>query len=157
MAFPNKKPSAGKAVRKPRGDQASHASDAARPRAVILTALPVEYSSVRAHLSELREQTHEQGTVYEEGVFHGEQSWDVALVEIGAGNVKTAAEAERAMQHFRPRVLLFVGIAGGLKDVRIGDVVIATKVYGYESGKAESEFRPRPQAFGASYRLEQRA
>lgn len=129
----------------------------ARPRAVILTALPVEYAAVRVHLSDLHEQTHEQGTVYEEGTFRGEQVWDVVLVEIGAGNAKTAAEAERAMQHFRPRVLLFVGIAGGLKDVEIGDIVVATKVYGYESGKAESEFLPRPHVFTPSYRLEQRA
>jgi nucleoside phosphorylase len=152
-----KKQATGKRARRPAGDQARIAAASSRARAVILTALPVEYSAVRAHLSDLREQTHEQGTVYEEGSFQGEQLWDVTLVEIGAGNVKTAAEAERAMQHFRPRVLLFVGIAGGIKDVRVGDVVIATKVYGYESGKAESEFRPRPQAFGPSYRLEQRA
>jgi len=157
MGPSKKKQATGKRARRPTGDQARSAAAPSRARAVILTALPVEYSAVRAHLSDLREQTHEQGTVYEEGTFQGEQLWDVTLVEIGAGNVKTAAEAERAMQHFRPRVLLFVGIAGGIKDVRVGDVVIATKVYGYESGKAESEFRPRPQAFGASYRLEQRA
>lgn len=159
MVPTNKKQTAGEDARKLKRDLGRGDSGSPRLRAVILTALPIEYAAVRAHLSDLREQTHEQGTVYEEGTFQGEQSWDVALVEIGAGNVKTAAEAERAMQHFRPRVLLFVGIAGGLKDVRVGDVVIATKVYGYESGKAESEseFRPRPQAFGASYRLEQRA
>jgi len=126
--------------------------------AVILTALPVEYKAVSAHLTNLREDTHPQGTVYEQGDFSStSQSWKVGIVEVGAGNPGAAMEAERSIQHFRPDVVIFVGIAGGIKDAALGDVVAATKVYGYESGKAGETFHPRPEVVNSTYRMVQRA
>jgi len=130
------------------------------PRAVILTALPAEYLAVRAHLSDLQEEMHPQGMPYERGKFAtDEQTWEVGIAEVGAGNAGAAVEAERAIAHFKPDVLLFVGIAGGIKDVAIGDVVAATDVYGYESGKVSDgqQFSVRPKAGKSTYAMVQRA
>jgi|GEM_PF-1582775 len=128
------------------------------PCVAILTALPVEYLAVRTRLSNVREEVHPKGTIYERGRFAANgQVWDVGVVEIGAGNAGAALEAERAIAYFSPDVLFFVGVAGGIKDVAIGDVVASTKIYGYESGKAELKFRPRPEIGLSAYNLEQRA
>src|SRR5438045_9339116 len=83
-----------------------HAMTTTRRRAVILTALSVEYESVRSYLQDLAEERHQHGTIYETGTF---EQWDVAIAEIGAGNAGAAAEAERASRHFLPEVALLAG------------------------------------------------
>ncbi len=130
------------------------------PCAVILTALSVEYLAVRGHLTNLQEITHDRGTIYERGYFGAQDRiWEVGILEIGAGNPGAALAAERSIAYFNPDVILFVGVAGGIKEkeVRLGDVVASTKVYAYESGKAEEIFKPRPEIGLAAYGLEQRA
>jgi nucleoside phosphorylase/tetratricopeptide (TPR) repeat protein len=70
-----------------------------------------------------------------------------ALVEVGAGEVTAGLGAAAAVARFNPQHVLFVGVAGGRKDVTLGDVVMASKVHYYESGKAEdSEFLARPDS-----------
>lgn len=126
--------------------------------AVFVTALPEEFSAVRAHLSERREHT-EKGTVYEIGSFVVDQTTcNVAIVQTGMGNALSAAATERVLNLFKPTFAFFVGIAGGLRDdLKIGDVVAANKVYGYEGGKSGITFQPRPDAPPVSHEAEQRA
>lgn len=89
-------------------------------RAIVLTALPIEYLAVRAHLTELRECRHPQGDIYEQGVFKGKNAvWNVAIGEIGKGTATAAFETDRAITFFNADVALFVGVAGGIKDVRL--------------------------------------
>ncbi len=125
---------------------------------IVLTALPVEFEAVMRHVQDAQEYTHSSGTIYQQGIFVGvHRTWHVAVAEIGMGGIVAAVEAEKAIQFFHPQIACFVGVAGGLKDVRRGDVVVATKVYAYEAGKAGSRFEPRPDLGHSSYALEQRA
>jgi nucleoside phosphorylase len=128
------------------------------PRVIILTAIPVEFDAVRLHLSQLHEVVHPKGTVYEQGIYaDGQPRINVLLGQIGVGNEAAAMEAERAINYFNPSLAFFIGVAGGVKDVSLGDVVVSTKVYGYESGAAKKIFEPRPDVGESSYSLVQRA
>jgi nucleoside phosphorylase len=121
---------------------------------MVLTALEVETRAVLRHVGSFTDEVV-SGTGFFRGQFEG---WDVAVAEIGAGNVSAAAIAVRALAHYKPSVALFVGVAGGVKDVAIGDVVVGTKVYGYESGKDRANgFNARPDVMKTAHDLEQRA
>ncbi|EOD69582.1 NACHT domain-containing protein [Amycolatopsis vancoresmycina] len=123
--------------------------------AVVLTALPVEFTAVAERLAGAVWQTHAQGSRYLVGT---SGVWQVAVAEIGRGNEEASYSTERALQHFSPDVALFVGVAGGVKDVSLGDVVFATEVHGYEYGKEGADvFLPRGQVGSASYDLVQAA
>jgi nucleoside phosphorylase len=112
------------------------------PCAVIATALPVEYLAVRAHLSDIQEEVSPQGTIYERGRFAANgQTWEIGIFEAGLGNMQAAVAVTQAITYFNPQVVLSVGIAAGIKNVSLGDVVAATKIYNYESGRAGERFQ----------------
>ena len=103
----------------------------------------MECRAVRAYLSDVEVIRHDRGTVYELGIFKSlGRSHSVAVVEVGMSNPVASQEVERAIAYFEPSVALFVGVAGGLKDVCLGDVVASTKVYGYEAGNAGTTIVP---------------
>jgi nucleoside phosphorylase len=122
--------------------------------AVVLTAIQAETEAVLGHLVDRRRERVED-TWFQTGRF---DHWTVAIAEVGPGNAGAGTIAVRALTHFKPEIAAFVGVAGGLKDVTLGDVVGATKVYGYESGKETPDgFRPRPDVQRSDHELEQRA
>ncbi|NES21840.1 MAG: GAF domain-containing protein [Symploca sp. SIO3E6] len=114
-------------------------------RVVIVTALKEEYEAVTSH-HKLREQKKRSRKDKDYYIFRdysifsldcSHQSWEVIVLQNVRGNVKAAIETYMALETFRPSVALFLGVAGGFEDKRIniGDVVVANKIYWYESGK----------------------
>ncbi|WAZ24195.1 5'-methylthioadenosine/S-adenosylhomocysteine nucleosidase [Streptomyces cinnabarinus] len=129
------------------------------PTVVVLTALAVEYDAVRAHLGdEIEELVHEDGTRVECGRLAG-TDWRLAVAELGEGAVNASALTTQILGWLRPQAVLFVGVAGSLKeDVDVGDVVIGTKVYAVQGGKVTPEgFHARPEVWHGSNRLLQAA
>jgi HEAT repeat protein/nucleoside phosphorylase len=71
-------------------------------------------------------------------------AYRVALGVTGrAGNNQSALAANEAIDMWRPRYIIFSGIAGGLSNSKLGDVIIADVIYGYEYGKIDGKFNPR--------------
>ncbi|MBF9223778.1 phosphorylase family protein [Hymenobacter ruricola] len=82
----------------------------------------------------------------------------VVLGRTDQTNVNASLETGQALTYFQPHYAFFVGVAGGLKDVNIGDLVIGDDVYGYERGKAtDNGFSARPGVGASSYQLERAA
>ncbi|RJQ82559.1 hypothetical protein D5S17_01945 [Pseudonocardiaceae bacterium YIM PH 21723] len=126
---------------------------------VICAALEVEFTAVRAQLNGPIRRQEIRGSCYEVGHCAGPRdTWTVVLALTGQGNAAAAVHVDRAISAFSPQVVLFVGVAGGRKDVRLGDVVIAESIYDYDSGKdTESDYLPRTRAVRPTFRILQHA
>lgn len=125
---------------------------------VVLTALELEYTAVREKLDSPQLHRHDKGTHFEVGTLAG-SSCRIALVQCGKGNHPSAVVAERAIQHYSPAAVLFVGVAGALSDrPALGDVVVATHVYGYHGATSEDDStKARPRSWETSHKLTQAA
>ncbi|PZG19502.1 purine phosphorylase [Micromonospora craterilacus] len=123
---------------------------------VILTALNLEYEAVRDQLTDLRVRLHPAGTRFEVGRID-QSDCRVALGLVGKGNHPAAVLTERAMAEFSPTAVLFVGVAGGLwPNIRLGDVVVASKIYAYHGGTSEDDgLKARPKAWEIPHEADQ--
>ncbi|WP_131785905.1 5'-methylthioadenosine/S-adenosylhomocysteine nucleosidase [Protofrankia symbiont of Coriaria ruscifolia] len=124
---------------------------------VILTALPVEHHAVLECLTDATVHKNDVGTLFEVGSLASFPKCQVALGTTGPGALDAAALATRAQAEFSPAAMLFVGIAGGLRDwLAIGDVVVATKIHAYHGGRSEDdEFLARPRSWQLPHAVEQ--
>lgn len=123
---------------------------------LVLTALELERKAVLEHLENIQDELHpETKTDYKIGYYNSPRG----KIKVVAGitdqtNVNAGIETERALAHFSPTHACFVGVAGGLKDVKVGDIVIGDTVYGYERGKeTDKGFLFRPEFALSSYDL----
>ncbi|WP_410631472.1 purine phosphorylase [Amycolatopsis sp. cmx-4-83] len=122
---------------------------------VMLTALNQEYKAVRERLTGTEVLKHSRGTRFEVGTIRG-TSCRVALGLTGKGTQPAAVLAERAIQHFSPVALVFVGLAGALWDTPLGDVVVATHVYAYHGATSEDDgLKARPRVWETAHGVSQ--
>lgn len=119
-----------------------------------MTPLSAEYMAVSQHLSEKHSIVHE-GAAYELGKFQVSNGHCQVIVgEPGMRNASMAVATERAIRYFEPQVVILCGIAGGIKDVNVGDVAIAKSAFDYDSGKeSDNGFLPRPVEYQFSDEL----
>jgi adenosylhomocysteine nucleosidase len=120
---------------------------------VVLTALDLEYESIRGRLTDIRMQAHPAGTRFEIGRL-ADGECHVALAVVGKGNHAAAVLAERAISEFGPAALLFVGVAGALRpSIALGDIVVATHIYAYHGGTSQDDgMKARPRVWEVSHR-----
>ena len=132
-----------------------------------MTALAEEREAVRRHLRDVNI-VRSGTTTGDIGVFESDGNVaTVAIIETGPGNVEASTATSAALRDLGPKTVVMVGIAGGVKDVSIGDVVVSRKVYWVEpekliaeqtgSGSVRSATLPRPDFGPVSYRLAQTA
>lgn len=120
----------------------------------ILTPLALERDAVLKHLTEAKSVT-KNSELYHIGYFSGQHhEFEIIVKKTGAGNETVTLAAEKMIVRYSPKALFLTGIAGGVKDVKIGDVVVGIQAHGYDIGKeTEGGFKARPDSFRATRSL----
>lgn len=101
----------------------------------VLGAFPEELRLLRAEMKNAHENTI-QGQSFTTGELGGRKA---VIALTGIGKVNAATTTMLAIEHFRPEVILFTGIAGGINpDMKPGDIVIGTRVAYHDYGTLTS-------------------
>jgi nucleoside phosphorylase len=117
----------------------------------IVTVLDEEYAAVYRQLESPERINGGPGALNQHGWILGtitsqsQGRYQVVLALGRSGNVDAAIAAGCTINAFRPDCLLMVGIAGAVdSQLSWGDVAVSDRICGYEYGKLEDGFHPRP-------------
>lgn len=131
------------------------------PDALVLTALPVELGAVRSVLgfNAVAPSSTPGHTQYWTGRVDGRV---IAVACFGAaGNVDAAASTTELLNHLKPRAVVMVGIAAGMRDkCCLGEVVLSERIVAYEGAAlvargGETSTSPRPDQYRLAHALKQ--
>lgn len=118
---------------------------------MILTAVETEYENIRKVIIKYKipkieiYEEFESGCVYEHIVVEIESvKYSIILSTTQQGNSEAATHTMHAIMKYKPKLIIFAGTCGGIKDANIGDVVIATSVYDFTRGKEKETFSAKP-------------
>ena len=115
---------------------------------VIITPKEDEFAEIRHVLHQGRALISKSRRIqFDFATIQGEHyDWQVAVVDADQGDHPFALKTNEVIQELRPDYIILAGTAAGLKDVQIGDILIADAAANYESGKeTEHGFENRPQ------------
>lgn len=102
----------------------------------VLGAFPPELDMLRSKM-EGKKDTVIQQIRFTKGKINGRQ---IVLAQTGIGKVNAAITTTLLIEHFKPRQIVFSGIAGGIDPaLHPGDIVIGTHVSYHDYGMAEDE------------------
>ena len=72
--------------------------------------------------------------------------WNIAIIEPEFYLNSFGLKVNEVITTLNPKYIFLAGVAGGIKDSKIGDIVIGTKAYFYEGGKeTDKGFVSRPR------------
>ena len=106
-------------------------SPGSEPVTAILGAFPTEVTTLEEQVTNKQEHTIEQ-IRFVSGKLKGRK---VAIAFTGIGKVNAAMTTTLMIEHFKPKEVIFTGIAGATNpDLELGDIVIATKAAQHDLG-----------------------
>jgi nucleoside phosphorylase len=134
----------------------------------VLTVISAELEATLTALNIRKDADREKqqdGTIYWRGRLPShlkDREYSIVLSCIGSsGNYDSAAAATTLIKEYRPKVVILVGIAAGIRGLtKIGEVVISDRVVAYEPAALEKKGRkaveiPRPEMPRIEHPLEQ--